>query len=193
MPASAPGLPEALQIPRSAHSPVPCSEYGRTTAVQRPTTKGIPIATFKALPRGAQLVLVAGPLLFISLFFTWQQVEVDYGRAGVAQMPLDGWDAWGLLLALLALTAVVLVALVHLSDVDLGDGVPWTNVILGLGIAVLAVAAVKNLTDAGSTPSSYVFVGLAAVVAAGAYLDWAARRMDRTALTRKRRGFSSAA
>jgi hypothetical protein len=152
------------------------------------------MATFKALPRGAQLVLVAGPLLVISLLFTWQQVEVDYGRAGVAKMPLDGWDAWGLLLALLTITAVVLVALVHLSDVDMPDSVPWTTVILALGVAVLAVAAVKNLTDAGSTPASYVFVGFAAVVAAGAYFDWAAaRRPDRPALARKRRGFSSAA
>jgi hypothetical protein len=152
------------------------------------------MATFKALPRGAQLVLVAGPLLVISLLFTWQQVEVDYGRAGVAKMPLDGWDAWGLLIALLALTTVVLVALVYLSDVELPDSVPWTTVIFSLGVAVLAVATVKNLTDAGSTPASYVFVGLAAVVAAGAYLDWAAaRRADRPALTRKRRGFSSAA
>jgi hypothetical protein len=152
------------------------------------------MATFKALPRGAQLVLAAGPLLVISLFFTWQQVEVDYGSAGVAKLPLDGWDAWGLLLALLVLTAVVLVALVHLSDVELPDGVPWATVILALGVAVLAVAAVKNLTDAGSTPASYAFVGLAALVAAGAFLDWSAeRRADRPALARKRRGFSSAA
>jgi hypothetical protein len=168
-------------------------DNGRRTA-DRNHRKGIPMATFKALPRGAQLVLVAGPLLIISLLFTWQQVEVDYGPAGVAKMPLDGWDAWGLLLALLALTVVVLVALVHLSDVDRGESVPWRNAILALGIAVLAVAALKNLTDAGSTPASYAFVGLAALVAVGAYLDWAtARRADRPALARKRRGFSSAA
>jgi quinol-cytochrome oxidoreductase complex cytochrome b subunit len=152
------------------------------------------MTTFKALPRGAQLVLVAGPLLVMSLLFTWPQVEVDYGRAGVAKIPLDGWDAWGLLLALLVLAVVVLVVLVHRSDVELPDGVPWTTVILALGVAVLAVAAVKSLTDAGSTPASYVFVGLAALVAVGAYLDWAAaRRADRPALARRRRGFSSAA
>jgi hypothetical protein len=152
------------------------------------------MASFKALPRGAQLVLVAGPLLLISLFFTWQHVEVDYGRAGVAEVPLDGWDAWGLLLALLALATVVLVALVHLTDVEMSEGVPWRTVILALGVAVLAVAAVKNLTDAASTLPSYAFVGLAGVVAAGAYLDWAAaRRRDRPVLARKRRGFSSAA
>ena len=59
------------------------------------------MAKFKALSRGTQLVLVAGPLLFLSLFFTWQHVAVDYGRAGVREVPLDGWDAWGPLLALL--------------------------------------------------------------------------------------------
>ena len=65
--------------------------------------KGCQMAKFKALSRGSQLVLVAGPLLILSLFLTWQYVEVDYGLAGVAKMPLDGWDAWGLLLALLVM------------------------------------------------------------------------------------------
>ena len=152
------------------------------------------MATFKALPRGTQLILVAGPLFLISLFFTWQQIEVDYGRAGVAKMPLDGWDVWGLLLALLVLATIVLVVLVHLTDVDMSDGVPWTTVILALGVAVFAVAVIKSLTDAGSTLPSYAFVGLAGVVAVGACLDWAAaRRSERPALARKRRGFSSAA
>ena len=59
------------------------------------TPKGISMAKFKSLSRGTQIVLVAGPLLFFSLFLTWQNVAVDYGRAGVADLPLDGWDAWG--------------------------------------------------------------------------------------------------
>ena len=83
------------------------------------------MATFKALSRGSQLVLVAGPLLFLSLFFTWQNVEVDYGRAGVATLSLDGWDAWGLLLALLVLATVALVALGNFTEVELSDDVPW--------------------------------------------------------------------
>ena len=56
---------------------------------------------FKALSRGTQLVLVAGPLLFLSLFFTWQTLAVDYGPAGIAEPPQDGWDAWGLLIGML--------------------------------------------------------------------------------------------
>jgi hypothetical protein len=152
------------------------------------------MAKFKALSRGTQLVLIAGPLLFISLFFTWQNVDVDYGRAGVAKMPLDGWDAWGLLLGLLAIATVSIVVLLYLTEVEMSAEVPWASVVLGLGTAILAVAVVKSLTDAGSTWQSYAFVGLAAAVAAGTYLDWAeARRSQRPLLARKRRGISSAA
>jgi multisubunit Na+/H+ antiporter MnhB subunit len=153
------------------------------------------MAKFKALSRGSQLVLVAGPLLFLSLFFTWQYVEVDYGRAGIATISLDGWDAWGLLLALLVLATISLVALQSFTEGELSDDVPWSTISFGLGAAVFAVAAVKNLTDAGSSWLSYGFVGLAGAVLVGAYLDWAAGRRSerRPTLARKRRGLRSAA
>ena len=152
------------------------------------------MAKFKALSRGTQLVLVAGPLLFISLFLTWQNVEVDYGRSGIADVPLDGWDAWGLLLGLLVIATVTLVVLLQLTDVEMSEDVPWSTVVLGLGSAVLVIAVVKSLTDAGSAWQSYAFVGLAGAVAAGAYLEWAAaRRSPEPLLARKRRGVSSAA
>ena len=152
------------------------------------------MAKFKALSRGTQFVLVAGPLLFLSLFFTWQNVPVDYGRSGIADVPLDGWDAWGLLLALLVTTTVTLVVLLQLTDTEMSEDLPWSTIVLGLGAAVFAVAVVKSLTDASSSWESYAFVGLAAAVAAGAYLDWAAaRRAPEPLLARKRRGISSAA
>jgi hypothetical protein len=151
------------------------------------------MAKFKALSRGTQLVLVAGPLLFLSLFLTWQNVAVDYGRAGVAKLSLDGWDAWGLLLALLVIATVVLVVLRTFTDVEMSEDVPWLTVCLGLGMMVALVAVLKNLTDANSSWASYAFVALAGVVAAGTYLDWAAeRRPARTPLERKR-GLRSAA
>jgi len=152
------------------------------------------MATFKALSRGSQIVLVAGPLLFGSLFFTWQHVEVDYGRAGIATLSLDGWDAWGLLLGLLVLATIGLVAVQSLTEGELSEDVPWPKVVLGLGAAVFAVAAVKNLTDAGSSWLSYGFVALAGAVFLGTYLEWAeGRKSQRPALTRKRRGLRSAA
>ena len=150
------------------------------------------MATFKALSRGSQLVLAAGPLLFLSLFFTWQYVDVDYGLAGVATQSLDGWDAWGLLLALLVVATVAIVALGNFTEVEFSDDVPWPTITLGLGMGILAVAVVKSLTDAGSSWISYGFVGLAVVVSVGTYLDWAAtRNPEGPVLQRKRRGISS--
>ena len=151
------------------------------------------MAKFKALARGTQLVLVAGPLLLISLFFTWQNVAVDYGRAGIAKEPLDGWDAWGLLIALLTIATVTIVVLDEFSDVEMSENVPWATVTFVLGVAAFGAAVLKNLTDAGSTWESYAFVGLAGAVAAGTYLDWAAfRKAKRPLLARKGRGISSA-
>jgi len=152
------------------------------------------MAKFKALSRGTQIVLVAGPLLFGSLFFTWQNVEVDYGPAGVATLSLDGWDAWGLLLALLVLSTLALVVLMHLTEVEMSSDIPWTKITFALGVASFFVAGLKNLTDAGSSWASYAFVALAAAVAAGTYLDWAAARRERKPLVQeKRRGISSTA
>jgi len=151
------------------------------------------MATFKALSRGTQIVLVAGPLLFLSLFFTWQNLEVDYGSAGATTASLDGFDAWGLLLALLAAATTTLVALRHLSDLEFSENVPWDTVTLGLGAATGSVALVKNLTDASSSWASYGFVALAVAVALGTYLDWTAGRNRRPLVAQKRRGLKSAA
>lgn len=153
------------------------------------------MATFKALSRGTQLVLVSGPLLLSSLFFTWQHVEVDYGQAGVATIALDGFDAWGLLLAVVTIALVTIVALRALTDVEMSDDVPWGSITLGLGLTAFAVALLKNLTDAGSTWASYGFVALAALVALGTFFEWSGARGVRQhpELARKRRGLRSAA
>jgi len=153
------------------------------------------MATFKALSRGRQIVLVAGPLLFLSLFFTWQNVEFDYGPAGIATVPLDGFDAWGLLLALLVVGTVTIIALQSITDVEMSSDVPWAKVTFGLGAATFAVAVLKNLTDAGSSWASYGYVALAGAVTVGTYLEWAAARKDGKPLltARKRRAIRSTA
>lgn len=151
------------------------------------------MAKFQALTRGAQLVLVCGPLLLLSLFFTWQDVTVDYGAAGTAKVPLDGWDAWGGLLALLVVGTVVLVAIRRLGEPEWAGQSRWSTATLVLGLAVAVVAALKSLTDANSSVASYAFVALACIVGAGAYLDWAAERRGARLPQPGKRGLSRAA
>jgi hypothetical protein len=152
------------------------------------------MARFLALPRGTQLVLVAAPLLLVSLFFTWQDVPVDYGSAGIATTHLDGFDGWGLLLSILLVLTLTLVVVMHSSQDDLTASRPHATALLALGLATAGIAILKSLTDAGSTLQSYVFVGLAVAVAVGAAMNWAAIRHDAQTATPARRGwFSSAA
>jgi hypothetical protein len=109
-------------------------------------------------------------------------------------VPLDGFDAWGLLLALLVLSALTLLVLRNFSDVEMSEDIPWDKVVFGLGAATAAVAVVKSLLDAGSSWTSYGFVALAVAVGVGTYLDWAAaRREHQPLLTQKRRGIRPAA
>lgn len=149
---------------------------------------------FKALSTGPKLVLVAAPLLFVSLFFTWQKPEVDYGPAGSAVALLDGWDFWGLLIGLLALGVTVLAVLVHLTDVELSEDVPWERLLVAGGASLLALTLLKNVTDADSAWASYVGVLLAALVALGSYETWAEASRRPSLIARlRRRGVSSAA
>jgi hypothetical protein len=142
---------------------------------------------FGALSRGTKLVLVAGPVLFLSLFFNWQMVRVDYGPSGIAKMPQDGWDAWGLLIGLLVVATVTLVVLRRLTNVEMADDVPWETITLGLGVTAFGIAVLKNLTDADSTWLSYAFVAVAGVLAAGSYLVWADTREGGAPLLRLKR------
>ena len=148
----------------------------------------------KSLSLGTRLVLVAGPLLFVGLFFNWQTLRVDYGPAGVAELPQDGWDAWGLLVGLLAIATVTLVVLRRLTEVEMSEDVPWEKLTLAVGTTAFALVVVKSLTDDNSTWVSYVFVAAAGALAAASYLVWAESREDGAPLLRrKRREVSSAA
>ena len=129
-----------------------------------------------SLSTGSKIVLGCGVLLFFSLFFTWQNLAVDFGRAGVATLTLDGWDFWGLLIGLLAVGIVALVVVVHATEIEVSEDIPWEGVMLGLGGSIFGLAILKNLTDAYSAWMSYFGLALAAGVVAGAYLDWSRER-----------------
>jgi len=130
----------------------------------------------KGLPTGSKIILGCGVLLFMSLFLTWQNLQVDYGRSGTAVLPQDGWDFWGLLIGLVSLGLVSLVVVVEATDVELSEDVPWEQVVLGVGGFIFGLTLLKNLTDADSSWMSYLGLMLAAGVVAGAYLDWTRAR-----------------
>jgi len=135
----------------------------------------------RSLTLGTKLVLVAGPLLLVSLFLTWQTAHIDYGPAGVAKVPQDGLDMWGLLVGVATIGAVTLVGLRRTTDVQMSEGVPWEGLVLGLAATAFGLAALKNATEAYSTVASYGFVIIAGLQAVGAYLDWAAQRRENRA------------
>ena len=138
---------------------------------------------FSSLTTGTKLLIVGTVALFLNLSLTWQKIDVDFGRAGQAELLLDGWDAWGLLIGLLSLGLLVLTVLIHLTDVELPEDVPWGLVSLVVAGVLVLVTAVKNLTDDGSTIASYVGIALAGLVLAGAYLNVRQTRAERASST----------
>jgi len=123
-----------------------------------------------ALSLGTKLMLASGVLLFFDLFLTWQDFDIPFGKRFTVTKSLDGWDAWGLALGLLTLSLLVIL-IVRDVDAELSPEVPWNMITTVLGLLVLAVALVKNLTDEHSAVPSYIGVALAALVAVGAVLD----------------------
>jgi hypothetical protein len=116
---------------------------------------------------GTKLLLGAGILLLIDSFLAWQEVEV----LGIEVGSANAWHGLGILMgiALLALLAWVVIQVMNVKlNFDLPITEAWLT--LGLGIAVFALALIKNLADDFSTWASYVGVVLAALVALGAWL-----------------------
>lgn len=151
------------------------------------TPRGRSRERIDGLSLGSKIVLVCGVLLFVSLFFVWQNLKVDFGQAGTATQHLDGWDVWGLLIAFIVIALVSLVVIVRATDVEVLPDVDWELVTLALAIALLGLTLLKNLTDADSAWASYVGLALAAAVVAGAGLDWAGSRGGAWALPRRPR------
>jgi hypothetical protein len=145
------------------------------------------VETIKGLSLGAKIVLAGAALLFISLFLTWQNLQVVYEGAGTGTVMLDGWDVWGLLVGFLLVGLVGIVLVAKTGDLDLWPDVDWELVVLAAAGAVFALFLVKNLTDRSSTWASYVGLVLAGVILSGAILDWTRERLARYAVPRRRR------
>jgi len=138
---------------------------------------------FNKLSRGMQLMLAGSVLFLISTFFPWQDfLKAAEKAAKEAGVPLEDfdipsgldttWNAWhGFFGVVMGLLTIVLIAwlVARLAAVDLPVPVSLTGAVLAF--LIVACALIKNLSDDWSTLWSYLGVGLAALIAVGAWMQ----------------------
>jgi hypothetical protein len=117
------------------------------------------------LSLGRKLIIGAGILLIIDMFFNWQSVDV--GPFTVGRNGIHGF--WGVFLLLMTI-AIVALAGARLAGVDLPESVPDGLISVLLGVLILLFAVIKNIADDYSAWPSYVGIVLAAVIAYGGWL-----------------------
>jgi hypothetical protein len=127
---------------------------------------------FNALGRGAQIMLVGAVLLFIVMFFPWQ----DFDVGGLAdEFGVDAtWSGWhGFVGVVLGLLTIVLLAwiIVRLASVNIPLPVSTAMTAALLGTLILIFAIIKILTILGDEQTIWAWIGLvlAVVVAVGAF------------------------
>ena len=126
---------------------------------------------FNDLGRGMQLMLIGAVLLLVSMFFNWQEVEFDLGPLGEGSAGQNAWH--GFLGVVIGLLTIVLIAWIvaRLAAVDIP--IPVSAAMTGavLAFLIFAFTLIKNLADDYSTFWAYIGVGLAAVIAVGAWMQ----------------------
>lgn len=114
-----------------------------------------------ALGRGATMMLVAGVLLFITLFLPWQDFDI---------VTFSGWRGVG---AILGILVIVLLAwlIVRLASVDIPLPVSTAMSAALIGVLIVIFAIIKLLTILGEEQTIWAWVGvvLAVLVAVGAF------------------------
>jgi hypothetical protein len=127
---------------------------------------------FNALGRGAQLMLIGGVLLFIDLFFPWQDFDVGglADELGV-DATFSGWRGVGFVLGLLT---IVLLAWLIVRIASVNIPLPVSTAMTGalLGTLILIFAVIKLLTILGDEATIWAWIGvaLAVVIAVGAFM-----------------------
>jgi hypothetical protein len=136
----------------------------------------------KSMSRSSQLLGGAGLLLFIFLFFDWQQVDV-----GIATFGRSGWHGWGTAAGIFVIILVIWEA-VQILGMKLPE-LPVKPVMLSAGLAalVLLFTLIKFLVDneARHWPA-WIGLILAILIGVGGFLRWsgdAVKAMDRPART----------
>src|SRR2546427_9604663 len=122
-----------------------------------------------ALSTSTNVILAGGLLLFIGLFFSWQQA-----CAGVSGFHVcgtrSGWSGWGVILGLCVIALLAWEGL-QLAGVEVSIGISPVFVTVGLAGATLLFALIKFLADntARHWPS-WAGLILAIAVAVGGWL-----------------------
>ncbi len=127
---------------------------------------------FNALGRGTQMMLVGAVLLLIDLFLPWQ----DFDVGGIAESlgvdaSFSGWRGFaGVALGLLTIVLLAWI-IVRLASVNIPLPVSTAMTAALIGTLILIFAVIKILTILGdeSTVWSWIGLGLAIVIAVGAF------------------------
>jgi len=127
---------------------------------------------FNALGRGTQMMLVGAVLLLIDLFLPWQ----DFDVGGIAESlgvdaTFSGWRGFaGVILGLLTIVLLAWI-IVRLASVNIPLPVSTAMTAALIGTLILIFAVIKILTILGdeSTIWSWIGLGLAIVIAVGAF------------------------
>jgi len=126
---------------------------------------------WSSLSRSSQLLLAAGVLMFIFLFFDWQQVCVNTGGFNACG-GRSGWHGWGVGIGLFTIALVVWeLAQVVNTSVDL----PFRTALLTVVLAacVLLFTVIKFFVDNEFRHwPAWVCLILAIVIAVGAWMRW---------------------
>ena len=128
---------------------------------------------FNALGRGAQLMLVAAVLLFISLFLPWQ----DFGVSEAIGVDIDdsfsGWRGFaGIMLGLLTLVTLAWLVVRLLSvNIPLPVSTAMTGALLGVLVAAFGIIKLLSILGDEQTIWAWIGVVLSILVAVGAYLQ----------------------
>jgi hypothetical protein len=120
----------------------------------------------KALGRGTQIMFIAAVLLLIVSFFRWQ--EVDFGPVSGGQNAWHGF--WGVVMGILTIILVARIA-ARLAAVDVPIPLSFATTSFVLGVLIAICAVLKVLTDDYRNFWAFIGVGLAIVVAVGAWLE----------------------
>ena len=122
----------------------------------------------KAMSRSSHLIGWGGLLLFIFLFFDWQQADTPIGSVG-----RTGWHGWGVLVGILTIALVAWEAM-QIFAVKLELPFKAAYLTAGLCAGVLLFTIIKFLVDNEFRHwPAWIGLILAVLIAIGGYLRYA--------------------